>query len=79
MILLGEPFAVVAELAPERDRGRYLAAYGVCWGVATTVGPAPGDRSRRRGWSPLLWLSCAALCAGCPWHRAPSESAVTRK
>ena len=39
LLLLGEPFAVVAGLAGSRDRGRYLAAYGVSWGVATTAAP----------------------------------------
>ena len=39
LVLLGEPFAVVADLADARDRGRYLAAYGVSWGLATTVAP----------------------------------------
>jgi MFS family permease len=79
VILLGEPFAVVAELAPERDRGRYLAAYGVCWGVATTIGPLLATGLLATGGPTLLWLSCAALCAVLSVAQSPLRAAVTRK
>jgi MFS family permease len=79
VILLGEPFAVVAELAPERDRGRYLAAYGVCWGVATTIGPLLATGLVAAGGPTLLWLSCAALCAVLSVAQSPLRAAVTRK
>ncbi|MBO0844770.1 MAG: MFS transporter, partial [Nocardioides sp.] len=36
-VLLGEPLAVVAGIAAPAARGRYLAAYGVSWGIATTA------------------------------------------
>ncbi len=79
VILLGEPFAVVAELAPERDRGRYLAAYGVCWGLATTVAPLLATGLVAAGGPLLLWLTCAALCGGLSVAQSPLRSAVTRK
>jgi hypothetical protein len=79
VILLGEPFAVVAGLAPQRDRGRYLAAYGVSWGVATTVGPLLTTGLVAAGGPTLLWLSCAALCVLLAAGQSPLRSAVARK
>ena len=79
VILLGEPFAVVAQLAPERERGRYLAAYGVCWGVATTLGPLLATGLVAAGGPTLLWLSCAALCGAMSLAQSPLRAAVTRK
>jgi MFS family permease len=79
VILLGEPFAIVAELATERDRGRYLAAYGVSWGVATTVGPLLTTGLVAVGGPELLWLTCAALCALLSAGQSPLRAAVTRK
>jgi MFS family permease len=58
-VLLGEPLAVVAGLAPAGDRGRYLAAYGVGWGVATTLAPALATGLLLLGGSPILWSGCA--------------------
>jgi MFS family permease len=78
VILLGEPFAVVAGLAPEHDRGRYLAAYGVCWGIATTVGPLLATGLMAAGGPVLLWLACAALCAALSVAQRPVRRAVTR-
>ena len=72
VILLGEPFAVVAELAHERDRGRYLAAYGVSWGLATTVGPLLTTGLVAGGGPPLLWLTCAALSLMLAAGQSPS-------
>jgi MFS family permease len=79
VILLGEPFAVVAELAPERDRGHYLAAYGVAWGAATTVGPLLTTGLVASGGPTLLWLTCAALSVILAAGQSPLRSAVTRK
>lgn len=79
VILLGEPLAVVAELATERDRARYLAAYGLSWGVATTVGPLLTAGLLAAGGPTLLWLSSAALCAVLSVAQRPLRTAVTRK
>ena len=59
VVLLGEPFAVVAGLAPEAERGRYLAAYGVSWGIATTLAPAVSTGLVETGGAPALWGACA--------------------
>ena len=40
VLLLGLPFAIVSGLAPEGARGRYLAAYGICWGFAAVLAAA---------------------------------------
>jgi len=61
VLLLGLPFAIVSGLAPEGARGRYLAAYGVCWGFAAVLAPVLGTRLLDTGGPRLLWLSCAAL------------------
>ncbi|MDX6263638.1 MAG: hypothetical protein QOH84_5326, partial [Kribbellaceae bacterium] len=44
LILIGRALSVVAELAPEHARGRYLATYGLSWGVATAVAPLVGTQ-----------------------------------
>lgn len=57
-LLLGHPFAVVADMAPAGASARYLAAYGTCWGVAAVVAPLAGTRLLAVG--PLLLWGCAA-------------------
>ncbi len=61
VLLLGLPFAIVSGLAPEGARGRYLAAYGISWGVAGVLAPLLGTRLLDAGGPHLLWLTCAAL------------------
>jgi MFS family permease len=63
-VLLGEPLGVVAELAEPDDRGRYLAAYGVSWGVATTLAPALAAGLLGLAGSPGLWCVCGLVAAG---------------
>jgi MFS family permease len=78
-LLLGEPFAVVAGLAAPADRGRYLAAYGVCWGLATTAAPLLVT-GLLAVWGPAaLWGTCAlaALALACSQSRL--GVAVTRQ
>jgi len=64
LVLLGEPFAVVAELAGPRDRGRYLAAYGVSWGLATTAAPLVATTLLSLGTAGTMWLACALVAVG---------------
>jgi MFS family permease len=61
-ILLGEPLGVVAGLTGSGDRGRYLAAYGVSWGVATTVAPILATGLVAVLGTPGLWATCALAC-----------------
>jgi MFS family permease len=78
-LLLGEPFAVVAGLAAPADRGRYLAAYGVCWGLATTAAPLLVTILLAASGPGALWATCAAvsLVLGCV--QSHLGAAVTRK
>jgi hypothetical protein len=61
VFLLGPPYAVVAGLADDVSRARYLAAYGTCWGIAQTLGPLAWTRLLSVG-VPVAWLAGAALC-----------------
>ena len=59
---------LVADLAPDRLRGRYFALGSMSWSVGGIVGPAIGGALL--GWHPLaVWPSAAAVCvvaiAGC--------------
>jgi predicted MFS family arabinose efflux permease len=59
---------LVADLAPDRLRGRYFALGSMSWSVGGIVGPAVGGALL--GWHPLaVWPSAAAVCvvaiAGC--------------
>lgn len=55
LLLLGHAWAIVSGLAPAAERGRYLAAYGLSWGLATVVAPLLGTWLLTRGGPPLLW------------------------
>lgn len=79
VVLLGEPFAVVAGLAPETDRGRYLAAYGVSWGVATTLAPALATGVLGTGGPAALWAACAAVAGVLAVTQSRVRVAVTRR
>lgn len=61
VFLLGPPYAVVAGLADDGSRARYLAAYGTCWGIAQTLGPLAATRLLSIG-VPVAWLTGTALC-----------------
>ena len=61
VFLLGPPYAVVAGLADDVSRARYLAAYGTCWGIAQTLGPLAWTHLLSIG-VPAVWLTGAALC-----------------
>jgi hypothetical protein len=79
VILLGEPLAVVAGLAPEAQRGRYVAAYGVCWGLATTAAPLLATGLLATGGPPLVWASCSALALALAASQRRLGTVVTRR
>ncbi len=63
LLLLSHPYAVVAGLAPAAQRARYLAAYGIGWGVAGAVAPLAATTALAV--SPtLLWSGAAAASLG---------------
>jgi hypothetical protein len=78
-VLLGEPMAVVAGLAEAGDRARYLATYGLGWGIATTLAPALATGLLALGGPPALWLGCALGAAVLAGLQSPVRGAVTRK
>jgi hypothetical protein len=78
VVLLGEPLAVVAGLAPDADRGRYLAAYGVSWGIATTLAPALAALLLGVAGPAGLWLACGAASVGLALGQSRLRAAVTR-
>lgn len=78
---LGECFhgpahqALVAEIAPDRLRGRYFAVHSLSWGLAGTVGPAAGGFLL--AWRPsALWPAAAAACAAAALGALATESHV---
>jgi len=79
VVLLGEPFAVVAALAEPHARGRYLAAYGVSWGLATTVAPLLATGLVAAGGPALLWSCCGAGAMVLAVAQSRVRSAVTEK
>ncbi|WP_433006451.1 MFS transporter [Kribbella sp. CA-294648] len=58
LILIGRALSIVAELAPEHARGRYLATYGLSWGVATAVAPLLGSQVYAAAGPVGLWVGC---------------------
>jgi predicted MFS family arabinose efflux permease len=54
---------LVADLAPDRLRGRYFALGSMSWSAGSILGPAIGGPLL--GWHPLaVWPLAAAVCAG---------------
>lgn len=62
LLMFGRTYALVAELAPEAARGRYLAVYGLSWGVATVVAPITSTQLLVGMGAAGLWGLTAALC-----------------
>jgi len=62
LLLTGRTFAVVAALAPPAATARYLAVYGLSWGVATVAAPLLATGLISSLGSPALWTTGSALC-----------------
>jgi MFS family permease len=63
LLLSGRAFAVVTALAPPGAAARYLAVYGLSWGIATVAAPVLATQVIRALGPAALWSGCAALCA----------------
>jgi MFS family permease len=61
IILLGHAQAVVATLAADTTRGRYLAAYGTSWGIAGAIAPFAGTQLLTTLGPAGLWTACAVI------------------
>lgn len=62
VFVLGRVFGVVAALAPPGGSDRYLAAYGISWGLATTAAPITATQLLDRFGATALWACTAVLC-----------------
>jgi len=63
VLLAGHLTTLAAALAPPDLIGRYLAAFGVSWGVALIVAPILGSGLWTHGGAAAGWLAAAAGCA----------------
>jgi predicted MFS family arabinose efflux permease len=62
LLLMGRAYALVADLAPPAATGRYLAAYGTCWGLAAVAAPVVGTQLLQYAGPAWLWCVLAATC-----------------
>jgi len=60
LFLLSRAFTIVTDIAPDHVRGRYLAIYGLSWGIATTVAPLGATQILTHAGPAVLWLTCCA-------------------
>ncbi len=61
-LLMGRAFAVVSDLAPAGATARYLAVYGLSWGVATVAAPVFATALIVWLGPPALWAASSGLC-----------------
>lgn len=61
-LVLARVLGVVAGLAPPGGTDRYLAAYGISWGIATVAAPVTATQLLERAGAGTLWAGTAALC-----------------
>lgn len=84
-LLMCRAFAVVTELAPADATARYLAVYGISWGVATVAAPVLGTQLIGSFGPGTLWGAMSALCLvmatvqpvlvrSLPWREYPPPS-----
>jgi dipeptide/tripeptide permease len=79
LLLSGRAFAVVTALAPPRATARYLAVYGLSWGIATVAAPVLATQVIGSLGPAALWSGCAVLCAIMSWGQPALMRAVTRR
>ena len=73
LFLLTRYLTQASGLAPEHARGRYLAVFGLSWGIATTIAPLTVTQLLEAAGPKGLWLTSAAVAAVLavvqPWLR----------
>jgi MFS family permease len=62
LLMLGPAYALVADLAPPGGTGRYLAVYGISWGIAGVAAPILGTQLLEHAGATALWAATALLC-----------------
>jgi MFS family permease len=61
-LLMGRAFAEVSDLAPPGATARYLAVYGLSWGVATVAAPVLSTVVIASFGPAALWAASSGLC-----------------
>ncbi len=79
LLLSGRAFAVVTALAPPGATARYLAVYGLSWGIATVVAPVLATQVIASLGPAALWSGCAVLCAAMSCGQPALMIALTRR
>jgi dipeptide/tripeptide permease len=79
LLLSGRAFAVVTALAPPGATARYLAVYGLSWGIATVVAPVLATQVIGSLGPAVLWSGCAVVCATMSWGQPALMRAVMRR
>jgi MFS family permease len=73
LFLLTRYLTQAAGLAPDEARGRYLAVFGLSWGIATTIAPLTVTQLLETAGPTGLWLTTAAVAGVLavlqPWFR----------
>ncbi|WP_328988875.1 MFS transporter [Kribbella sp. NBC_01245] len=59
LLLFSRAYTIVAALAPDNARGRYMATYGLSWGIATTLAPIAGTQLLTAAGPTTLWTLSA--------------------
>jgi MFS family permease len=62
LLLTGRALAVVSDLAPPGGTVRYLAVYGLSWGIATVVAPVLATLMIASCGPAALWAACSVAC-----------------
>ena len=79
LLVSGRSFAVVTALAPPGATARYLAVYGLSWGIATVVAPVLATQVIGALGPAVLWSGCALLCATMSCGQPALMRAVMRR
>ncbi|WP_084316782.1 MFS transporter [Actinospica robiniae] len=72
LLVMGRSLALVSDLAPPGAAARYLAVYGLSWGVATFLAPLLSAWLLAAGGPALLWWVVAGVCVA----NAPASALV---
>ena len=62
MIIMPTSQALTANFAPMEMRGRYMAVYGLCWAIPSTIGPGAAGYILDNYNPNLLWYIGGGLC-----------------
>lgn len=59
LLLLGHAYSIVAALATQDSRGRYMAVYGISWGLAAIIAPPVGTQLLAHTGATTTWVAVA--------------------